>query len=199
MLRRPAAGACPAVAPGRRLRRRPSRGHARHLSRPAPRLCVSDHAARRAMGRYLDRSLARGGNQRAFRYVVRHGVGFAGKGHGSRFRRLDGDSVQEPAFPGRQAAGMGNHFVSRHHAQDGRFILAARFLQGGGTAGAGCDSLRAGRNFSRPQHRTDSLRLDARLPGARHARSRQSVFPASRPCRASRAWTRSSSSTITSS
>ena len=80
------------------------------------------------MGRDLDRGFARGG-QRELGYFIRYGVGFAGESDGARVRGLDGDSIQEPAVSGDGEAGVGNHFVSRDHAQDRRFVLAAYFLQ----------------------------------------------------------------------
>ena len=107
LLRRSEESARPHVAPRRYLRRRSGRDHARHLSRPPPRLRFSDHAARRAMGRDLDRGFARRANRRAFRHVIRHGVGFARQSDRERLRRMDGDSFQEPALSRDQASRSG--------------------------------------------------------------------------------------------
>ena len=50
------------------------------------------------------------------------------------------------------------------------------YLQSGRPARPGRHTVRAGRNFSRPRHRTDSVRRDARFPRARHPRFQQSLF-----------------------
>ena len=127
------------------------------------------------MGRDLERGDA-GRNQWEFRYVVRYGVGFAGQSHQPRLCGRDGDSVQEPALPGDETTGVGNHSVSRNLSQERGRILAAGFVQSGGQAGAGSDTLWARRNLARTQHRTDSLRRDARLSRTRHSRPIQPIL-----------------------
>ena len=138
--------------------------------------------------------------QRKFRYLVRHRVGFARQSDrvaalwcGWRFRS------RACAFPPTKQQEWGiilYRGITRKN-EDSFWPHISRKIAG--PAGPGRDAVRARRNFSRPQHRTDSLRLDARISRPRYARSHQSLFSACRRRRASRAWTRSSSSTITSS
>ena len=110
----PKTGARTHVAARRHLRRRPGRDHARHLSRPPPRLRLSDHAARRAVGRDLDRGLARGADAGPLRHFVRHGLGFA------RARSPTADSSSGWRFPSRACA-----FRRRSSRSGASFCIAA--------------------------------------------------------------------------
>ncbi len=155
------------------------------------RACVSNHTAGSAVGRDLDRSFARGGDQRALRHFVRHGVGLTGQSYGEpRLCGLDGDSVQEPALLYRRWQEWGvilyrgitrkteNTFWPHISLKsEGRLAQAATLTGLEGISGA--------------QHRADSLRCDARVSGAGYAGSFEPIFSACRGQKGNRGWMRS--------